>query len=494
MDKKKNTRPAAEKTLRKKPADGGRVFRNGMYANLLTVIALVAAILLGLVIEAVPDKYTAFDLSDTGVYTLSDTTKNILSGLSSDVKIYYLAQTGSEDAVLTRLLDRYADSSSHIQWEEKDPALYPSFVSQYDAEDATEGSLLVVCGDKKNLVDANDIYPQDYSNYYTTGSASVSFDGENALTTAIFNVTSGESSTAYYVTNHGETAPESSLTSAIEAQNITLTSLDMLANGVPEDCDLLIMLDPQSDLTGAGDLVDETAALEKYLAGGGKLILLTDPEIATPNLDSVMAEYGLSRVDGTVIEGNSQYYLNTQGGQLYLLPDLVKDGESGIADGLTNTYGYLVPKAQGIAAASELPQDVTTQALLTTSSDAFSRTGELTLTDLAKQDGDIAGPFNVAMWASNTASGAQVVWVGSGLFGNLSSYDVSGNNSQFLLACAATLTDQSGDTLVDAKALESDSITVNSANVLLLGAVFLLIVPAVLIITGVVITILRRRK
>ena len=66
--------------------------------------------------------------------------------------------------------------------------------------------------------------------------------------------TSGESSTAYYVTNHGETAPESSLTSAIEAQNITLTSLDMLAKVVPEDCDWLFMLDPQISLMAAAPL------------------------------------------------------------------------------------------------------------------------------------------------------------------------------------------------------------------------------------------------
>ena len=136
---------------------------------------------------------------------------------------------------------------------------------------------------------------------------------------------------------------------------------------------------------------------------------------------------------------------------------------------------------------------MTTEALLTTSDAAYSKVAGADMTTTAKEDGDIAGPFNLAVWASNTANGSQVVWIGSGMFGD-SNYDVYGYNSQFLLASAAALTNQGSDTLVDAKALESSTITVSSGNVLALGAVFLLILPAALIVAGIVVAILRRRK
>ena len=59
--------------------------------------------------------------------------------LTQDVTIYYLAQTGNEDQIISKLLDKYAAQSSHITWELKDPAVYPTFAAQYGAQDLTSG-------------------------------------------------------------------------------------------------------------------------------------------------------------------------------------------------------------------------------------------------------------------------------------------------------------------------------------------------------------------
>lgn len=95
--------------------------RSGIYASAVTVLVVVLAVLLNLIVRAVPAKYTEFDLSEAGLYTLSDSSKDIAHALTQDVTIYYLAETGSEDAIITKLLDRYASESSHIKWETKDP-------------------------------------------------------------------------------------------------------------------------------------------------------------------------------------------------------------------------------------------------------------------------------------------------------------------------------------------------------------------------------------
>ena len=79
--------------------------KSGIYAASFTVLAILLAVLLNLIVRAVPAKYTEFDLSEAGLYSLSDSSKEIARGLTQDVNIYYLAETGSEDAILTKLLD-----------------------------------------------------------------------------------------------------------------------------------------------------------------------------------------------------------------------------------------------------------------------------------------------------------------------------------------------------------------------------------------------------
>ena len=90
-----------------------RTLRSGSYATVLAVVVLAFVILVNLVVQALPSKWTEFDISTSSLFTLSDTSKNLLHELNSDVTAYYLAESGQEDTNITRLLDRYADESSH---------------------------------------------------------------------------------------------------------------------------------------------------------------------------------------------------------------------------------------------------------------------------------------------------------------------------------------------------------------------------------------------
>lgn len=253
---------------RKKSEAASKIFRSGVYSAAVTALVLVLVILLNLIVRAIPSRYTEWDLSEAGLYTLSDNSIEVVKNLTQDVKIYYLAETGNEDVILSKLLDHYAAESSHLSWELKDPALYPTFATQYGATDVTNGSLILVCGENSTVLDAADLYEEDYSNYSLTGTSSVTFDGENKITSAIYRLTSGEEHHAYYTTNHGEQTLTDTLTSALENQNLTLTGLDMLSDSIPEDCDLLVINNPVQDFASAGALVDEMSDLRGYLEPG----------------------------------------------------------------------------------------------------------------------------------------------------------------------------------------------------------------------------------
>ena len=469
----------------------GRVFRSGLLSTAMLAAVLVLAVLLNLLVRAIPAKYTEFDLSEAKMYTLSDSTKALVEGLEKDVHIYYLCETGSEDAIITKLLDHYAAESGHLSWEQKDPTLYPTFAAKYGAENVSTGSLIVTCGENSTVLDAADLYEYDYTDYYTTGSASVTFGGEKQITSAIYKLNAAGQSHAYYTTNHGEQALTSTLTDALESQNLTVSALDLLSQTIPEDCDLLVINDPAQDFSGAGSLVDELGQLRSYLSNGGRVLLLTDSYYSTPNLDAVMAEFGLTRTEGLVVEGDTNHYLNGYPA-LYLLPDYASTEEFTALDGVNTSRRVLLQMAQGITLTET--EHVVSEALLVSSDSAYSKPEGYEMTTTEKADGDIAGPFTLAAYARNEDTGAQVIWVNCGNMDNEGIYQVIPGNVTFLQGCAASLAGQESAVLIDSKALEAAPLEVPGIAASTLGLLFVIVLPAALLAVGAVVVVLRRRK
>ena len=76
----------------------------------------------------------------------------------------------------------------------------------------------------------------------------------------------------------------SAVSDLIEKQNFESETVNLLTEGsVPEDCDLLIIDGPTSDLAD-----DEKDMLTEYMAQGGHMmILLTASDTQMPNLKSL---------------------------------------------------------------------------------------------------------------------------------------------------------------------------------------------------------------
>ena len=465
----------------------GRVFRNGLYSTAILAAAIVLAVLVNLLVGAIPSKYTELDLSEAKMYTLSDSSRKLVQGMDQDVTIYYLCETGSEDAILTKLLDHYAEESSHLRWEQKDPALYPTFAAQYGASDAAAGSLIVVSGDDSVVLDAADLYEYDYSDYYTTGSANVTFGGEKQITSAIYKLTAAEESHVYYTTNHGEQAPTSSLTEALEAQNLDLQPLDLLTSTIPDDCSLLIINAPASDFASDG-LVDEISQLQAYLENGGKVLLTTSAFVDTPNLDAVMAQFGLAREPGLVVEGDAGHAL--YGYPYSLFPDYSTTEESTALNGVNKGSHVMLSVAQGITVTET--DGVAAEPLLNTSEDSYSKADLDENTSSEKGAGDVDGPFPLAVWARNDSTGAEVIWIGCPNMDNEQLYQSVPGNLTFLQGCAASMVGQ--EILIDTKALEAEPITVAASSAMTLGMVFVFLLPAAVLIAGAAVVLLRRRR
>lgn len=71
---------------------------------------------------------------------------------------------------------------------------------------------------------------------------------------------------------------------------------------IPEDADCILIYGPEKDISES-----EKDTILKYLQSGGSMILITDPPEAgkeRPNLDALMAYYGVTAEEGIVVEGS----------------------------------------------------------------------------------------------------------------------------------------------------------------------------------------------
>ena len=484
--KKKSENAAKPMQSESQKAAGRRTIKNGAYASILIVIVLAVVILVNLVAGAIPTKYTQYDISTTGLFTLSDTTKNMLSSLDKDVVAYYLAETGNEDANITRMLDRYAGESSHFKWEQRDPAIYPTFAQKYDAADANSSSVILTCGDKSTLVDYQDMYQADYSDYYTTGSYTMSFNAESNLTSGIAKVISDTAYTLYQLTGHGETALETTFTDTLANSNVTVSDLNLLTAGtVPEDAAAILINAPQADYSAA-----EIETVKSYLDGGGRLLVTTGIDYATPNLDGLLAQYGMSRQDGLLIENDSEHYAYRYP-QTWLLPTVAKnDVTSGMTDGM---YAF-TPVAQGITKDAD-NSDITFTTLLSTSSSSYAMSDYATAETAQQGENDPTGSFDVAVAAENSGTGARVVWVNcANVFVGQFDQAVSGGNSQLLGSVVNWMNGEENGVVIDAKSMNAESLTVPTWAIMFFGVFFAIILPLACIIVGIILFVLRRRK
>lgn len=460
-----------------------RTLHNGVYATLLAVAVLAAVVLLNLVIRALPSKYTEFDISTSSLFTLSDTSKNLLHQLPGDVTAYYLAQSGQEDSNITRLLDRYADESSHFRWEQRDPVLYPTFASAY--EGASVGGIVLTCGDRYEVIGYSDMYPLDEEMFYHYGTEQYSFDAENQLTVALSKVIRTTSYHLYELTGHGETELAADFTDTLENGGVTVDSLNLTTQGsVPQDADTLVINAPLVDLTEA-----EVQLLSDYLAGGGTLLAATDFTVSTPNLDGLLADYGMTRQTGLLVETDTDHYPYGYP-QTYLLP--VVQANEITAGVLSNTMLY-TPIAQGILCEEE--SELTLTPLLTTSDAAYSMQNYATAETAAKADTDPEGSFNVAVAAQDTATGAKVVWINcpNALLGS-TNQSVSGANAQLLGSIVNWFNGEQTTAVISTKSLSAAALNVPNLAKVGLGILFTLALPIVCVITGVVICLIRRRR
>lgn len=470
-----------------------RSFRIGGYSVAATAIVVAIAVAVNLLVGALPASMTQFDTTTNQLFTLSQQTKNMVSGLEQDVTIYWVVRSGYEQSYLEALLDQYKALSDHIQVVKKDPDVNPSFIQQY-TDTYYENSLIVESGDKYRYIDYGDIFVMDYEAYYYYGEQSWSFNGESEITSAIDYCLSDNLPKIYLLTGHGEMSLTGGFATAVEKANLETEELSLLTlEAVPDDADCLLILGPQRDISQ-----EEAAKIQDYLSRGGKVVYVSDPPqegTSLTNLESIMAYYGLSAAEGIVVESNQNYYV--WGMPYYLLPDL--NSHITTTPLMEEGYAVLLPLAQGLTVSDVENENISTTELLTTSDSAFSKTAGYRMNTYEKEEGDIDGPFALAVAASETLDDgiySDVVWISStSLLDEQTNEMVSGGNQDFFLNILNFLCDAEESSIsIHAKSLSTEYLTMQSSTVTWLTVLVVGVIPVAYLTVGILIWFRRKRK
>lgn len=462
-----------------------RRFRAGGYAAFAAAVVVVIAVLVNMMVGALPANLTQFDVTTQSLFTLSDQTKQIVKALQQDVKLELLAYSGSENSDVVKLLEQYEALSDHIKVSQIDPAVNPGVLETYADEDLYANSVIVTCGDVYRFVSYADIMVYNYDDYYYTGSYTQEFAGESAITGAIHFVTSENLPKMYLLTGHGETELNDSLTDALEDDNFTVEELSLLTEeSVPEDADAVLIYAPESDLS-----TEEADMLTAYIDAGGKVVLLTDviDEAAMPNLLSVTGHMGLGVEPGLIVEGDSSHAV--RGYSYYLLPEV--QSHAATEPLIEKGYYVMMPMAQGIVQTGASGATVT--AILSSTADSYAKADGYGMTTTEYEDGDVSGPFDVGVIAE--AGEGKLVWfASSAMLGSSVDQMVSGANSDLFLNTLNWMCEQEESISIRAKDLSEPTLTMTAADANFWSVVFIGAIPAACVIAGIIIWIRRRRR
>lgn len=459
-------------------------FRGGTYSLLITLIVLAILIVANIFVSALPTALTKFDISSTKLYSITSNTKVVVNGLDQDVTIYWIVQSGQEDDVIENLLSKYDSLSDHIEIVKKNPDVFPTFARQYTDEEVQNNSLVVECGDRSRFISIDDIYVQEadmYSYTYNT-----SFDGEGAITSAIDYVVNEDLPKLYVLEGHGETELPAAFRDQIEKENMEINTFSLLTvDAIPEEADCILIYAPTSDISEK-----EKDLLADYAANGGKLLVMAGPteDGILKNLYSLLSDYGVEAQEGIVVEADREHFAFQT--PYVLMPDMA---DSEITNSLIEEHYYpLMPVSLGLKVNGNTEKGTVTE-LLTTSDYAFSKTDGYDISTYEKEDGDVDGPFAVAV-SIDTENAGKIVWfTSSGFLDDMYNAYSSGANGDMGMNALASLIGESEAMAIRSKSLNYNYLTISASTSSLLKVLMIGVFPLLYLGVGIGVVLRRRR-
>ena len=468
---------------------GSKNFKFSTVALFMMLCAIVITFFINMIGERTNFMW---DMTENKMYSIGEQTKTIVGRIDKEVEIIFLAD-GEQIRGTTEIgswtwhfLQNY-DKFPKVSVKFIDPDTNPEIISQLklsDTMDIRKYDIIVKCEDKIKKISANSLFKESY-----TG---LSFSGEQEITSAILHVTSEITPTVYFLEGHKQRDLNSEyilLRTILEINNFDVKRLDLNhVTEVPKDAKILICASPKVDLSR-----DERDKLEKYLEDGGRAIFLFDPVASNSrfsNFEHILEKYDLSLYYDKIKEESDTRHLADM--PYHILPALTA---TQLFPGMDlSNFEVLLPETRSINLLRKDPEGVVVTPLLTASGSAKREP----FGNVDKEEDLQGGPIDVAVLSEyNGETKSKVLVVGNAYFLTDSALEQYSryfeSNLLFITQCIGAMYESENDVYVMPKTNFLDTVTIKDSTAGKISGVVIFGLPILIIVSGVLIGLRRRR-
>ena len=397
--------------------------RRAVAASTLSVGVLLAMALLVLVNYFAWKYYHRFDWTSTQLYSLSEKTENVVGSMQQPVDITVFTSPGASLAEQAQeLLERYRALSPKIRVREVDPIKNLSeaerLLEQYDTR-YQEGTVKVVFdnGSSRRIFEESDLADYDFSAVQMGGAPTVSgFKGESVFTGALIELAAGERPKVLFTVGHGEKKLDDfsgnglrGIQELLGRDNVEMEEWASLGQAVPEGTSLVVIAGPVSPF-----VEPETRAFTEYLEGGGRMLVMLDPDLGTQlgaelgdgaiqayGLGTWLSEYGIEVGNDLVIDADQA--LPFFGADTFYVSSY---GSHPLTQALAETdTPVILPLARSVSVSTDSTPGRRRTSLLETSQGGWGETSLDLLPQVEPGDADRLGPVSLGVAIEADAAG-----------------------------------------------------------------------------------------
>lgn len=289
-----------------------RKFKYGSSAVALTCVCIALVIIVNIVFSALARHYMWYaDMTTEQLFDLSDDSIRLLDGYRRQdglkIKIIFCMTPDELDGtyyyhLVHNLAQQYAREFDFIEVEYIDLITHPGLADPYKSTEVqTIKTTNVILTDGSR----SKVFAMDAFYTFSENSQKVfAFNGEYKITAGILSL-EGDNPIAYFTTGHGESAENSAMWELFAEAGFDVRTVDLSKEELSTNAKVVIINNPQYDLMGAADTVNEVKKIDRFLDSLGNLMIFldaTDKSSSFPEINELLLAWGLRFEDSVIYD------------------------------------------------------------------------------------------------------------------------------------------------------------------------------------------------
>lgn len=506
---------AAGASEKKKPEKRGvkfnkRSFKYGTMSVVLTVVFIGALIAVNLIVGLLSERFdTTADLTDSGIYTLEESTQSFIASVDKDVTITVLNSEKSFESLgemykqVNELLKKIEMSGSHVKLNYIVLAQNPNYSSRFKGETLSDNYVVVECeqtGRHKTIspydyFTFNQQYLTYYQQYVVEGS-----NIEQEAVSAIMAVTNDSPVRVAFTEGYGESQTYyGEFYSLLEKNGYDVETINLSQiSEIDGEIDYVVVFAPTMDYDN-----DNLTKLDKFLDNGGHfgknvLYFASTAQPQTPNIEQFLNDWGLSVGYSGVGQTDASHCMGSGVGYYWHYQNVQSTDYAGDAAG-SPLYFYAANIRPVIQIWGGSKGSVEQEVLLTTYDGAFLMPLEDKEQEGWSLDTAESGIFNDAVVAYRTHSTeltrSRLIVFGTETIASSTFLNPTNSvNELFFVNMFNYISGREQGVTITPKSFGYTGFEMNAQQAGILGIVLCVVIPVVVIVLGIVIWVRRRHR